>query len=141
MEHAPEHTTTLQPDLQLPAETRIAIDRMAPNLHILAEQDWQTYRRHIRELSECATSIENLQNPIQTWTYTMGKEFWQAEVTLRRCQLRRQADQALNLDDEGAIDLSRMDVEEEKESQISAEWFRLTSVQIIHSIRSTLPVC
>ena len=101
---------------------------MAPTLHILAGQDWQTYRQHIHELSECATRIQNLQNPIQTWTSAMGKQFGQAKMTLRRCRLRRQADQAINLDDEGAIDLSRIDVERQKESQIRAEWFRLTSV-------------
>ena len=114
---------------------------MPPTLNILAEQDWQTYRRHIQELSECAACIENLQNPIQTWTYAMGEEFGQAKVTPRRCRFRRQADQAINLDDEGAIDLSRIEVEREKESQIRAEWFRLTSVHIIDSIRGIVPVC
>ena len=141
MEHAPEYTTTLRPNPQLPAVIRIIIDRMAPTLHILAEKDWQTYRRYTQELSECAARIENLQNPIQTWTSAMGKEFGQAKVTLRRCQLRRQADQAINLDDEGDIDLSRIDVEKEKESQIRAEWYRLTWVQVIHSIRGIVPVC
>ena len=141
MEHAPKYTTTLQPSLQLPAVTRIIIDRMAPTLQMLAEQDWRTYRRHIQELSECAARIQNLQNPVQTWTNAMGKEFGQTKMTLRRCRLRRQADQAVNLDDEGAIDLSRIDMEREKESQVRAEWFRLSSVQVIHSIRGIVPVC
>ena len=141
MEHVPEYTTTLRPNPQIPAVTRIIIDRMAPTLHELAEQDWQTYRRHIQELSECDARIENLLNSIQTWTSAMGKEFGQAKVTLRRCRLRKQADQAITLDDEGCVDLSRIDVEKEKESRIRAEWFRLTSVQVIHSIRSIVTVC
>ena len=114
---------------------------MPSTLRILAEQDWQTYRRHIQESSECAARIESLQIPIQTWTYAMGKEFGQAKMTLRRCRLRRKADQAINLDDEGATDLSGIEVEEEKESQIRAEWLRLASVHVIDSTRGIVPVC
>ena len=68
----------------------------------------------------------------------MGDEFGQGEMTLRRCRLQRQADQAANLDDEGAIDQENMDCQNERyqaaRSQGFDEWVPLTEVHKADSI-------
>lgn len=62
----------------------------------------------------------------------MEGEFGQAKATIRRCQLRIQADQEIDLDDEGAINKVRLDWERESfqaaASKWTAEWYPLTLV-------------
>lgn len=68
----------------------------------------------------------------------MGEHFGQAKATLRRCRRRRQADQEIDLDDEGAINQARMDWETESnhaaDSRGRDEWMTLTRVHIIDFI-------
>ena len=67
----------------------------------------------------------------------MLEEFGHAKATLRRCQLRRQADREIDLDDEGALKYARIDLETEinraADSKGSAGWYLLTRVHIINS--------
>lgn len=111
---------------------------MNPSLHALAQLDSRLYFRHIQVLWEGMARVHRLKNPIQAWTDVIGEEFGQAKTTIRRCRLRRQADQEIDLDDEGAINKLRLDWETESNQAAAsngrAEWYPLTRVNIINSI-------
>lgn len=119
------------------AKFDVLTNPLNPHLQALARLDFQTYIHHIQVSNEGTTRIERLKNPIQTWTETLGEEFGQVKATLRRCRLRRQAEQEIDLDDEGNIDQVRLAWEREGNEAANdkgrSEWYALTQVHIINS--------
>ena len=86
----------------------------------------------MQESQERVARIQQLLAPIKTWVDTMGEQLGQAKATSKRCLRLRQADQAIDLDDDGAINPARLDWERKRnraaESEGVAEWFLLTLV-------------
>lgn len=118
------------PAQQGSASSTTLTNRLSPSLHALAQLDCHTNHRHMQVSHEGNARIRRLSNPIQAWTDMMEGEFGQAKATIRRCQLRIQADQEIDLDDEGAINKVRLDWERESfqaaASKWTAEWYPLT---------------
>lgn len=92
----------------------------------------------MRVSHEGKTRILRLKNPIQTWIDALGEEFGQAKPTPQRCRLRRQADQEIDLDDEGDISQTRMEWETESNNAADfrgrTEWYPLTRVHTMNSM-------
>lgn len=80
------------PAQQGSASSTTLTNRLNPSLHALAQLDCHTNHRHMQVSHEGNARIQRLSNPIQAWTDMMEGEFGQAKATIRRCQLRRQAD-------------------------------------------------
>ena len=138
MNQTPAHTRDYLPTQQSSATFHVLISQLNPSLRALAHLDWHTHLRHMRMSHEGKTRILRLKNPIQTWIDALGEEFGQTKPTLRRCWLRRQADEEIDLDDEGGISQTRINWEMESnhaaDSRGRTEWYSLTRVDIINSM-------
>lgn len=126
-----------RPTWQDPAAFQTAISQLDPSIQALAQLDQQTHLRHMRVSQEGITRIERLRNPIQTWTGVMGTELGEAKPTTSRRRLRRQADQEIDLDDDGNINRARIKWERRNNDAADAngraEWLPLTRVHMINS--------
>lgn len=129
VDQVPTHTRDYHLPQQNFATFNVLVSQLDPSLQPLARLDWHTHIRHMEVSKEGAARIQRLKNPIQTWTDAMGEEFGQAKATLRKCRFRRQANQEIDLDDEGDINQARLEWEAESnaaaDSRGRAEWYPL----------------
>ncbi len=89
------------------------IAQLKPSLQALAKSDKDRWCQFRREDNEFGQRLQELRNPVQTWTDIGAGNPRDAKLSLQSCRSRRKADQEIDIDDEGAVNQARIDWEVE----------------------------
>ncbi len=109
------------------------------SLKAIAQSDIETRCRYRWEQKQERFRLRNLQNPVQTWKNIVSSCKSDTRMFISRCQVQRNANEEVNVEDEEAINKARIEWEK-KSNQVtyavrSAEWDKRTWVHIkIHSL-------
>jgi hypothetical protein len=84
---------------------------LPPALKDLAQRDFEVLKIHWTEYQARRTRIECMRNPVHTWTAITECTSAGPRMSVAGCRLRRRADQATNINEEGFVSVANMEVE------------------------------
>ena len=108
--------------------------RVKPSLRSFAARDRTSWESLVRSSQKSLRQFRCLHKPLSTWTGTVAGQYNKSRSSLENCRFRQQADQEIDLDEEGAVNEARLSCETESQqveiSDPAFEWARVTKVRL-----------
>ena len=117
-----------------------AFEEAEPELRALGQRDCKTWWQISCEQEEKSCSLFRLRNPIHSWVDTVGETFGQERLSFSDFRARQNADEQVNLNDQGEINEDRIAVmskiDQVANAELQAAWRNRISVGSRHDLHS-----
>jgi len=88
-----------------------SLSLVRPSLQSFGRDDVETMLQAKHYAQVQSERLLRLQFPIQTWRATVEGTYEISRMSIPSCRRRREANQEINLDDEGNVDMTKIDAE------------------------------